>query len=169
MTSLVEFKLSTGHVWEIMIERGGIDPRLVIPVEEMRGIDDAHIVELVRELLGCVPAAKLWQIESTRQMTERLQNQTSRKKRKKPGFVYIVQAGNHYKIGRTANLRQRLAELARYPPFDLTTVHVIETDNPKLVEGWLHHLYRHKHYRGEWYTLDQTDIDTIRSSNYDNI
>src|SRR5439155_13171782 len=62
------------------------------------------------------------------------------------GFVYILRSGNEnlFKIGHSADLEERMRELAAGNPHPLTIVHVVETENAPAGETFLHNRFQSK-------------------------
>jgi hypothetical protein len=54
------------------------------------------------------------------------------------GYVYLLKAGRHYKIGRSASFDRRERQLAIQLPERAQTVHVISTDDPVGIESYWH-------------------------------
>lgn len=79
------------------------------------------------------------------------------------GGVYIVQCVGtvFFKIGKANNIDRRLRSLQVGCPFQLRIVHYIECDNPHVLERALHNKYKDKRMRGEWFSLNETDIRHI--------
>jgi hypothetical protein len=72
-----------------------------------------------------------------------------------PGYVYIIRAGEYYKIGRAIDVRRRVSQLSL--PFEIDIVHTITVSDMARAERYVHNLMRDKRLRGEWYALDTTD------------
>lgn len=68
-------------------------------------------------------------------------------------FVYVLKAGPYYKIGRTAYIEQRTAQIALQMPFPVELFKVINTDNAAGLEGLLHLLCYSDRVNGEWFKL----------------
>ena len=87
-----------------------------------------------------------------------------------PGKVYLVRnpVNRLIKIGRTwTSLDQRIRALraaAKVSHLDL--VHVIDTRNTYKLERQLHHLFAVKRVFGEWFQLDDNDIELVVSGRY---
>lgn len=82
---------------------------------------------------------------------------------KQPGYVYLLQCGEYYKIGVSQAPDKRIEQLATPPPFDLEQVCLIETDDMYGLETGLHNRFADKRVRGEWFQLEQADVDYIVS------
>ncbi|NIV32750.1 MAG: hypothetical protein GWN58_25880 [Anaerolineae bacterium] len=80
-----------------------------------------------------------------------------------PGFVYLLQCAEYYKIGCSKKVDRRIKQLSTLPPFDLVHICSIQTDDMYQLEFELHQRFQHKRKRGEWFTLDAEDIEYIRS------
>lgn len=78
-------------------------------------------------------------------------------------YVYLMQAGPHYKIGvskdphrrlrelKVGNVRLRLLGISR--PMDMVTAY-------KQEKAWFRK-FQDKHVAGEWYSLDQQDVARV--------
>ena len=80
----------------------------------------------------------------------------------KTGFVYLMQSGRHYKIGRTNSLGRREWELGIKIPVPPKTIHYIETDDPIGVEAYWHKRFAEKRGEGEWFDLLPEDIKAFK-------
>ena len=79
------------------------------------------------------------------------------------GYVYLVWSDSGlYKIGRTVNLKQRMAQLsADRVPENLILLYAVETGNHFEAERDLHSKFQDKRIYGEWFDLDRQDVHTI--------
>lgn len=92
----------------------------------------------------------------------------SRKGEQKPrtlaGFVYLLQsASGNYKIGRTKNPDDRLRTFGVKLPFEVEYTCVIATDDMYALEAELHARFDAKWVDGEWFALDEADVQYIKS------
>lgn len=79
------------------------------------------------------------------------------------GYVYLLQSSTgHYKIGRTRNPEDRLRTFGVMLPFEVEYVCVIQTPDMFKLESDLHNLFSQKRVSGEWFSLDNTDVDHIK-------
>jgi hypothetical protein len=70
------------------------------------------------------------------------------------GFVYFIQCGPDgapIKIGRTADMAQRLQDLQVGCPFDLLLLSSLFVDDAEQLERGLHHRFAAQRIRGEWF------------------
>ncbi len=79
------------------------------------------------------------------------------------GYVYLMQSGRHYKIGRTNSIGGRESVLKIQIPVPPRTIHSIETDDPKGIEAYWHKRFSNKR-RGtsEWFDLSVEDIQAFK-------
>ncbi len=78
------------------------------------------------------------------------------------GYVYLLRAGRHYKIGRSNSAGRRERELAIQLPERATLVHSIKTDDPAGIEQYWHHRFQDKRKNGEWFSLSADDVAAFR-------
>ncbi len=87
----------------------------------------------------------------------------------RPGFVYIVQFGDLYKIGATtgakgiASIKERIAAVNKQLGQKGRAVGYIETNCAQGFERWLHHEYRAQRVRTEFFRLSENDLNAIRA------
>ncbi len=77
------------------------------------------------------------------------------------GYVYLARYDGRYKIGQTINLQRRERELTSGMPDELEMVHTIQTDDPRGVEAYWHKRFADKRIKGEWFALDEGDVQAF--------
>lgn len=79
------------------------------------------------------------------------------------GYVYVF--GNFeynlFKIGASANPRQRMIQLAQYLPFPVEMVCTFKSSEKFADEKALHSFFEAEHVYREWYELSARDIDLL--------
>lgn len=83
------------------------------------------------------------------------------------GFIYVIKAKGTdlYKIGCSNDINKRIATLETIIPFDLELIYSYRLDS-KLkfkLESELHTLLQDKRHKGEWFKLNDNDIEKIIS------
>jgi len=81
----------------------------------------------------------------------------------KSGWIYIIRAGEHYKIGRAQKPIDRYSQIATLPPWPTEVVHTFEVEDYCLIEKDLHDLFANKRTNGEWFTLTEEDVTWLKT------
>jgi len=89
------------------------------------------------------------------------------KKSTKPGYIYFIASGNGmYKIGRTKNLENRLADYRRLP-IETEILHSIRVINMEKAEKFFLNMFAEYNIKGEWFRLDNNrDLQRIINGEY---
>jgi hypothetical protein len=69
------------------------------------------------------------------------------------GFVYVLEAGPYYKIGRTSNLTTRIKTLNIQLPFPVSCIAAFPCEEVSRSEAELHRRFDKHRVNGEWFTL----------------
>jgi len=77
------------------------------------------------------------------------------------GYVYVISMGELYKIGRTSNITRRLQAFSIFPEEPKLVLYAPAKDCVAL-EAELHDLLEHKCVRGEWFRLDEKDLEWVK-------
>lgn len=81
-----------------------------------------------------------------------------------PGVVYALKAREYFKIGMCADslaLRLRIVSLQIGCPFEIKLFKHWYVDDCRKIEKELHIKFRHKNIRGEWFVLDEDEVNSI--------
>jgi hypothetical protein len=85
------------------------------------------------------------------------------------GYIYCLSDHQgHYKLGRTKQLQTRIKALATQPPFKIQLLFTHYVFNAALYEKRLHRIFAHKRMNGEWFGLDEKDLESIKTGNWAN-
>lgn len=76
------------------------------------------------------------------------------------GVIYVLKMGEHYKIGKASLSFTRLGEYTKLPETP-EYIYVGIVLNALVYEEELHELFKHKRIRGEWFNLNNQDLNTI--------
>jgi len=79
------------------------------------------------------------------------------------GTVYVIRSKYGCKIGSTKNIKSRRQLFAVKLPFSWELVYQAECENYRDIERELHQHFADKRLNGEWFDLDETDIEYIKS------
>ena len=79
------------------------------------------------------------------------------------GYVYIVQADNGlFKIGKARKPKERVQQLGIKLPYELDVVLLLESGDYSKLEATLHQRFASKRVAGEWFALDEKDLQVIK-------
>lgn len=76
-------------------------------------------------------------------------------------YIYVLKAGDFYKIGRTASLHERIKRLSIQLPFPIKLVMAFEVDDATDEEGFWHSELEDKRINGEWFELNEDDVKAL--------
>lgn len=95
-------------------------------------------------------------------INEHVSEGTSFVRQKSPGFVYLaVSSTGHYKIGISKNPVHRVTAIDTGSPIDVKLIHYFPADDMSPPEKELHTRFNDKKHKGEWFFLDENDIEYI--------
>lgn len=80
------------------------------------------------------------------------------------GYVYLLQSPTgHYKIGCTSNPHNRAKTFGIQLPFEVEFLALIYFEDMYALEAEMHEEFAHKRVNGEWFALDDADVEYIKS------
>jgi hypothetical protein len=93
--------------------------------------------------------------------TSTMQRPSSQSRMARPGYIYLLHGEDTpwYKIGISGDPKQRVVSLGTRSPFPINVVAYYDVENMEQEEAWWHDTLAHKRKHGEWFELDEPDID----------
>ena len=80
------------------------------------------------------------------------------------GVVYVLKSAYGYKIGRTRNLPKRMQTFGVQLPFMYTIPFCVWFDDCHAAERRYHDAFASKRINGEWFDLEEADLELIRKA-----
>jgi hypothetical protein len=71
--------------------------------------------------------------------------------------LYIISGGINIKIGISKHPQKRLKRLQTAHPDKLKIIFIIETDNARKIERYLHKILWQCHLKGEWFNVENVN------------
>ena len=99
-------------------------------------------------------------VQELRSAIARLEEEIRRRTFKPTGYLYVLRAGDYYKIGHTKNPDARLKTLKIQLPFPVEVVYVIPCEDAPAAESWFHWLFSKERVNGEWFLMREEDVRT---------
>ena len=103
------------------------------------------------------------QIPKEREQEEKEWNKTKIKISTR-GYIYLIKSNNLYKIGRAKNLKSRIKTYQTENPFGIEVIFQKEVDDYIGTEKDLLTRFENKRERGEWFKLNNEDIQWIKEN-----
>lgn len=79
------------------------------------------------------------------------------------GWLYVLRASMGYKLGRTMRIGQRMRGFQLTLPFDFEVLMCLWFDDHVEAERYYHGLFAPKRLKGEWFALDEADLELLRT------
>jgi hypothetical protein len=83
------------------------------------------------------------------------------------GYIYFLQASNGLvKIGKAYDLGNRMHSIRTISPLQIKLIHFVKTANRHTTELFFHKIFESKRKNGEWFELDENDLDKVYQYTY---
>lgn len=104
-------------------------------------------------------------IEGRRSEVRQEVARTKRKSTKndRSGYIYFLSSAGYVKIGKTLNLDDRMRSLEMSTPLEIELLHFVKSENIDKDERIFHNMFVTKRVKGEWFDLDERDIEEIKT------
>ena len=77
------------------------------------------------------------------------------------GYIYVIKAGNHYKIGRSKTQNDRVKSYSTHNPHPIEVIINKQVAGYKNLEVELHEMFKEQRVKGEWFELNQDHLELI--------
>jgi len=111
--------------------------------------DEVHMLKVIRKEARRAIEKRLWRARVNKELAG--------------GFVYVVRAGNLYKIGRARNVQMRMQAIQCGCPESIDLILTKETKFPAALECRFHEEFHDYRRNGEWFALEQEHIAWIEA------
>ncbi len=82
-------------------------------------------------------------------------------KNARPGYIYLVEGRDCYKIGKSKDAPKRTRTFGLLLPFQTRLIHTIPTSDMAWAEAYLHQTFADVRLNGEWFELGYDDVSWI--------
>lgn len=158
--------LRAANLIEAMNVNMNLQSPATMEIDECRVIEDIY-QELQRQHYFTLPSDLQGYVERVSSRKDELQLDLDTKFAKvndKSGYVYLVKNDDgYYKIGMTKNWEDRRKTFNVLLPFEIEYTHLIHTKDMAWLEHDLHRRFDHKRVNGEWFKLDDADVEYIKA------
>ncbi len=76
-------------------------------------------------------------------------------------YIYIIQCGKFYKIGRTQRIGSRMTDFRVNNPYNVKLLFYTECENYYRIERDLHKILKKFLHRGEWFILNKDQSENV--------
>lgn len=119
--------------------------------------------DLNKSLLGdALDLIGVYYYEKQQSLSNRVVERKSKKRTAKKGYVYLIKSKYGYKIGRAKKIKNRSKQFEVMLPFNWQFVAYGIFDDYVLKEKELHHQFDRQRINGEWFDLNQEQVESLK-------
>ena len=78
------------------------------------------------------------------------------------GYVYFLLWDEYVKIGKANDIDKRIKQFSPKMPFEPELLFYAESKTPRKLEAEFHRMFADKRENGEWFRLDNSDLEKIK-------
>jgi hypothetical protein len=103
-----------------------------------------------------------WRIEMEEVNKECKERKSLGLKPKQKGYIYLIKSQNLYKIGRAKNIDSRIKKYITENPYEIEVIFKVFVDDYFSEEEKLLKMFESRWIRGEWFSLNDEDVELIK-------
>ena len=101
-------------------------------------------------------------LEELASAKQRIEQEIRRRTFEPDGYIYVLRAGDYYKIGRAKNPDSRIRQLKIQLPFPVEVVYLFACEDYVAAEAYYHWLFASERVNGEWFLMEEHDLAPFR-------
>jgi len=161
VTIIDEARSALENLWgPMLLYIGQIDEHLCLAKQDGTILTEQELEALFVEIRSIYLSVDAERYNRTKRWHD-ARNRGPARRSDSPGIVYVAKCNGAYKIGLSKNPRRRLKEIEREKGSPVKLVYELHTSEMYQTESALHHLFWNRHLEGEWFNLDEADLEYI--------
>lgn len=149
--------------WGTRIGPYGIAVYSTLAMHHHQGNSEPPTYEEIANMLNCSQRQVIRTINQLRGLSVPGLQDFGIPEQDRSGYIYLIKLLDYYKIGRSKNVSKRLTTMSVKLPFDLELLHAFPANDMYEAEFHLHLQFADKRGKGEWFRLNNLDVEYIAS------
>lgn len=100
-----------------------------------------------------------WKANGNLSVSPTYEDIASIKQPTKSGYIYILKSSGYYKIGISKNVKARIVSLQTSNPNKIELIHSKNIKDYMIHESFLHEKFIHSRINGEWFNLNNNQLE----------